>query len=229
MPAAAIAAAFSRVAPCRRCDRSARRTPRCSARPNSRDRSRTGWASTPPSTRPARTRRVSCARLLRQRRKPRRIEPPERPDGGAAHQRRGIVEQPLGLRRERALAAIADRDQHIAHEAVAPGALHRRFGEQRAERRIVEPRELGEPRRAQRLARRKLRLAPGLRELVPRADREAIVAAIDAVAHQRAQLARDRTLVLDRQVRDAAPRIEPVGRGKRIGRADVEAGRHVPQ
>ena len=30
-------------------------------------------------------------------------------------------------------------------------------------------------------------------------------------------------LVLDRQIGDAAPRIEPVGRGKRRGRADVEA------
>ena len=71
-------------------------------------------------------------------------EPPERPHRGAAHQRRGIGEQPLGLGRERGIAGIADRDQHVAHEAVAAGALDRRFREQRAEGRVVEPREIGE-------------------------------------------------------------------------------------
>src|SRR6266852_1804857 len=78
--------------------------------------------------------------------------------------------------------------------------------------------------RMKRLARRELGLASLLRELVPRTHRQAIVAAVDAVAHRRAQLARDRALVLDRQVGDAAPRIEPVGRRKRRGRTDVEAG-----
>ena len=67
-------------------------------------------------------------------------------------------------------------------------------------------------RRPQRVARGELRLAAGLRELVPRAHRQAIVAAVDAVAHRGAQLARDRALVLDGEIGDAAPRIEPVGR-----------------
>ncbi len=40
----------------------------------------------------------------------------------------------------------------------------------------------------------------------------------------RAQFARDRALVLDGQIRNAAPRIELVGRGERRGRADVETG-----
>ena len=74
------------------------------------------------------------------------------------------------------------------------------------------------------LARGELRLAALHRELVPRTDGETIVAAIDAVAHQRPQFARDRTLVLDGQIRNAAPRIEPVGLGKRRGRADIETG-----
>ena len=65
---------------------------------------------------------------------------------------------------------------------------------------------------------------PGLREFVPRTDREAIVAAIDAVADQRPQLARDRAFVLDGEIGDAAPRIEPIGRGKCRGRTDIEAG-----
>ena len=39
-----------------------------------------------------------------------------------------------------------------------------------------------------------------------------------------AELVRDRPLVLDGQVGNAAPRIELVGRGEGVGRADVEAG-----
>ena len=60
-------------------------------------------------------------------------------------------------------------------------------------------------------------------ELVPGADREAIVAAVDPVAHGLAEFGRDVALVLDGEVRDAAPGIEPVGGGERVGRADVEA------
>ena len=50
------------------------------------------------------------------------------------------------------------------------------------EGRIVEPGELGQRRCAQVVARLQLRLARGARELVPGADREAVVAAIDPVA-----------------------------------------------
>ena len=39
-----------------------------------------------------------------------------------------------------------------------------------------------------------------------------------------AKFVRDRALVLDRQIRNAAPRIELVGRGERRGRADLLAG-----
>ena len=166
----------------------------------------------------------SAARCFAAAFKPRAVEPAERPHRGAAHQRRGIAEQPLGLAGKACVAGIADRDQHIAHETVAADALDRALGEQRAEAGVVEPRQFGERRRAQRLARLELRLAAGLGELVPRTDREAIVAAVDAVAHQRAQFARDRALVLDGEIGDAAPRIEPVRRRESGGRADVEAG-----
>src|SRR5690606_23712682 len=63
------------------------------------------------------------------------------------------------------------------------------------------------------------------RELVPGTDGETIVAAVDPVPHQRPQLLRDLPLVLDREIRDAAPRIEPVGRRKGAGRACLEAPR----
>src|SRR5262249_58238672 len=59
-------------------------------------------------------------------------------------------------------------------------------------------------------------------EVVRRARRKTIVAAEDAVADGGAQLARNRPLVLDREVGDAAARIEPIGRGERRRRADVE-------
>src|SRR3546814_15556012 len=52
-----------------------------------------------------------------------------------------------------------------------------------------------------------------------------VVAAIDAVAHRFAEFRRDDAVVFDGQIRDAAPRVELVGRRKRPGRADVEAGR----
>src|SRR5205085_5782493 len=72
-------------------------------------------------------------------------------------------------------------------------------------------------------ARQKIGFIAGLCEFVPRADRQAIVAPEDAVADRRPQLIGDRALVLDRQIRDAAPRIEPVGSREGGGRAGVEA------
>ena len=63
-----------------------------------------------------------------------------------------------------------------------------------------------------------------LRELVPRAHGETVVAAIDAVADGFAEFVRDWALVLDGQIRNAAPRIELVGRGEGRGRADLLAG-----
>ena len=112
------------------------------------------------------------------------------------------------------IAAVADGDQHVAHEAVAPDALDGRARKQRAEAGIVERGELGQARRR---ADRRAASAPSracFGELVPRADRQAIVAAIDAVADQRPQRRIDRALVLDGEIGDAAPRIETVGRGK---------------
>jgi len=50
-----------------------------------------------------------------------------------------------------------------------------------------------------------------------------IVAAVDAVADQRRRSRGDRAFVLDGEVGNAAPRIEPIGLGERSRRADVEA------
>jgi hypothetical protein len=64
--------------------------------------------------------------------------------------------------------------------------------------------KLGQARRRQFGARRKIGLRRGPREFVARADRETIVTAIDPISDQRAQLDGDpHSLVLDRQIRDA--------------------------
>src|SRR3546814_9719074 len=62
-----------------------------------------------------------------------------------------------------------------------------------------------------------------LRKLVPRADGEAVVAAVDAVAHGRAQRARNVPLVLDGEVGDAASGVEPVRADEGLRRTDVQA------
>src|SRR6202035_3421081 len=78
--------------------------------------------------------------------------------------------------------------------------------------------------RAQIFARGEFGLIPLLGELVPRTHRKAIVAAIDTVAYRFAEFVRDRPLVLDGQIGNAAPVIELVGRRERRGRTDIEAG-----
>ena len=61
-------------------------------------------------------------------------------------------------------------------------------------------------------------------EFVPGADELTVVAAIDAVADQRPQFQRDRAVVFDGEIRDAAARIQPVWRHDGAGRAGVDAG-----
>ena len=115
-----------------------------------------------------------------------RGKPRQRPDRHArapAAPRRRAAARPRRARP--GIAAVADRDQHVAHEPVAADALDRAAGEPAPEGRIVERGQLGQWRATQVLARLQLQLGRGLGELVPRADGEAIVAAIDAVAHQR--------------------------------------------
>src|SRR5258708_6967337 len=94
----------------------------------------------------------------------------------------------------------------------------------RAKGRIIELREFAQARCSQLVTRGELGLAAFLRELVPRAGRETIVAAIDAIADRLAEFVRDRSLVLDREIGNAAPRVELVGRGKCRGRTDLETG-----
>ena len=73
----------------------------------------------------------------------------------------------------------------------------------------------------------KIGQAAAAREFIPGADQLAIVAAVDAIAQQRAQLGRNGAGVLNRQVRDAAPRIQPVWRDDGSRGTSIHAGRAV--
>src|SRR5206468_11833690 len=108
-------------------------------------------------------------------------------------------------------------------EAVAADPLDRRSAEPGAEQRVAEGGELGEWRGHEVGPLAQLGLAAQAGELVPGADGEAVVAAVDAVAEERPQPTRDRALVLDRQVADAAPGVEAVRGREGAGRAGVEA------
>src|SRR5690606_14527550 len=121
------------------------------------------------------------------------------------------------------VGGIADGDEHVAQEARDADTLDRRAGEARTEAGIIEPGEFGEAGRREVGPRPQLHLMRRRGELVPGADREAVVAAVDAVAHGDPELMRDRALMLDIEVTEAAPRIELERRGEGVGRADVEA------
>src|SRR6185437_2262157 len=121
----------------------------------------------------------------------------ERPGGAVPHQGRWIVEPRPHSRDQRGAGArVADRIEHVAQKAVAADALDRGAGEQSAKPGIVEPRQLGEARRGQRLAREEIGFRRRAGIFVPRARGKAIVAAEDAVADQWPQLVRDRAFVL---------------------------------
>src|SRR5882672_9272059 len=108
----------------------------------------------------------------------------------------------------------------LAHQrGWVPRARAQRRDRKRALRRIAQPDRLGA---VQAVAQAEIGLGRRLRVSIPWADELAIVAAGDRVADQWPQLDRNASLELDRQVRDAAPRIHPVGGDYRLRRADVE-------
>src|SRR4028119_645743 len=134
---------------------------------------------------------------------PRAARGGRRPAAGAGPRRR----RPRGRRPPRARAGAADRAA---------------FG--RAQEPLLAPRPEPEQRRLrERGPCREVLDRGGPRVLVPGADELAVVAADDAVADGPAEFERDRSLVLDRQVRDAAPCVEAVRRDDGLRRADVDA------
>ena len=145
----------------------------------------------------------------------RRRQSRQRPHGHGAEQRRLISKPPFGHFREPGIAGIPERYQYIADKAMAPRALYRRARKKRPEGGVVEIGELRKFRTAQFGARLKGVRGAGLGELVPRADGQAIVAAINMITHCGAELRRDMALMLDGEVGNTAPGIEPVGRRQR--------------
>ena len=153
-----------------------------------------------------------------------RQQPSNRPHRHRTHERRSVAEKPDGLGGEPGVARVADarsatlrtkRSRPVRLTGVPANFARKAASSSRASS------ASGGAANSSRCTSRASR--PGLGELVPGADREAVVAAEDAVADAFAQLRRDVPLVLDRQVGDAAPAIEPVGRRKGVRRADVEA------
>ena len=123
---------------------------------------------------------------------------------------------------------VADRVEHVADEAAAADAFDRALGEQGAERGVIQRRQLSQCRAAQGVARMQGRFLGDGRELVPGADGETIITAVDAVAERLTEFQRDWPGVLDGQVGDTAARIELIGREEGARRADVQAERDEP-
>src|SRR5438093_440269 len=133
-----------------------------------------------------------------------------------------LIERDCALRRD--AATVREDDRGITREPFAPRAL---------ERRAAKPLpELVVGHRHQRLRRRwrrgRRRLARDGRVAIPGADFLTDVAAEEPLADRRVELLRNRAPVLDRQVGDAAARVERVRRVERRRRTGVEAGRARP-
>ena len=122
------------------------------------------------------------------------------------------------------VARIADGDHQVATKPRDANALDRRAREKGAKGTIVEPGQIIQVWRAQVVTRLKLGFARHLRKLVPRAGSKAVVAAIDAIADGGAKFFRDRAMMLDGEIGNAAPGIELVGLRESLRRAGVEAG-----
>ena len=142
----------------------------------------------------------------------------------AAHDRRFVFQQSFDIWQKRFITGITGGDQHIAEEAVAPDPFHRGTRKQSAESGVIQCQQVGQTRRFQIVAGFQLHFAGCLRKLVPRADGKAVIAAIDAVAHDFTEFVRDRPLVLDGEIGNAAPCVDAIGRGEGLGRTSVEAG-----
>ncbi len=115
--------------------------------PKSRGRTRIARFTPPlPSIRFAPRGRYRSACAAAQSAEASRRQSRQRPHRHGAHQRGVVVEPRFDQRHERRIAGIAGGDQHIAHEAVAAGALDRRAAKAGAKRGIVEREQLGERR-----------------------------------------------------------------------------------
>src|SRR5260221_2157355 len=118
---------------------------------------------------------------------------------------------------------IAQSHGEVAQPALVADAPDRRALQALVELGLRPGKELDQSGAVEAVAHLEIGLGARLCEAVPRAYQLAVVAAIDAVADQRPQLLRDGALELDGEIGDAAARIELVGPGDRLRRADIDA------
>ena len=118
---------------------------------------------------------------------------------------------------------IAQRHRDVALPAFVADAADGRAGQAGVELVGGPVHQINQTRRIQAVAGREIRLAGGMRELVPRAHQLAVVATVDAVADERAQRLGNAALEFDGEVGNAAPRIELVGPEDRPRRTDLDA------
>src|SRR5690606_39646768 len=119
--------------------------------------------------------------------------------------------------------AVAQRHRHVAQPALVAYAADRRAGELRVEALRAPAEQLDQRSRVEPAARREIAGRPRLCEAIPWTGELAVVAAVDAVADRRAKRLRNRAFQLDRQVGDAAARVDAVRRDDGAGWARVDA------
>ena len=121
-------------------------------------------------------------------------------------------------------AGVAEGHADVAEEAFAFDAFDGGFGEEGAEVLDGEGEEVAEGVVEDGFAGVEAGLAAEFGEAVPGADVEAVVAAVDAVADEGAEVEGDGALVFDGEVGDAAGGVEVVGARDGVGGAGGHAG-----
>src|SRR5262249_19094142 len=129
----------------------------------------------------------------------------------------------LGRRRR-----VAKAHGEVAEPPLVADAADRRALQALVELGLGPGEELHQPGAVEAVARLEVLLGARLGEAVPRADELAVVAAVDAIADEGTQLLRNRALVLDREIGDAAARVELVGTADGLRRAHVDAALASP-
>ncbi len=119
---------------------------------------------------------------------------------------------------------IPERDRDVSYPAFITDASDRAaFGA--IQKLLLGPGEqLDQLAAIERMPRNEVHLAGEARELVPGADQLAVIATVDAIAQGFPELFGNRAAQLDREIRDAAGRIQLERRDDGLRRAHIDAG-----
>jgi len=148
----------------------------------------------------------------------------QRPLHVFAHQRRRMIGARPQRRQDRRRAGrIAQRHGQVAQPALVANAPDCRAGMAGLEVFRAPRKELDQRGCIETVPHVEVGQAGHAGKLVPGAGKLAVVAAIDAIAHERSQRHGNAAAMLDGQVGDAAPGIELVRRDDRLRGADVDA------